>query len=173
LRTLAVVALLAFGPAHAGPFALEPVALDIPAGFVGPQLAAGRPASPSFAMFDNCGLQSTVLQLDVREAGRGPRLLQTGSAASPSTTPADFLSGIEDPPAELTGGPVEAVRLGGLPGHRIAWRGRTADGEATGVSYAVLVGSRLVSLHVYEAGSAPSPPMRDAMQAIEALRLAR
>lgn len=173
-KVLALALLLGLGPWHpalAGPFAFEEVALDVPSGFLGPefQRSAAGVSTASFAAFDNCGLQSTTLQLAVREAsGALPRLMQTGMGPSPEALD-ELLIGVEMPRAGLVAGKPEPVRLGELSGYRIAWRGH----ETVGVSYAFALGSRLISLHAHEPGAQPSGPMLEAVRAIEALRVQR
>jgi hypothetical protein len=178
MRHIILGLLLACGlcpPAWAGPFAFEGLGLEVPGGFLGQQ--AGRPAAgvstASFVAFDNCGLQSTTLQLSVREAGAAlPRLMQTASALPPAALE-ELLTGVEAPREGLIAERAEPIRLGGLRGIRIAWRARAEGGEVLGVSYALAVGSRLIALHAHELGTQPSGLMLEAMQAIEALRTER
>jgi hypothetical protein len=156
---LALALLLGPGPwqpALAGPFAFEDVVLEVPSGFLGPEVRrlAGGVSTASFATFDNCGLQSTTLQLTVREAGGAQEAL---------------LAAAEVPRAGFVAGKPEPIRLGELPGYRMAWRGD----ETVGVSYAFALGSKLISVHAHAQGEQPSGPMLEAVRAIEALRVQR
>jgi hypothetical protein len=85
----------------------------------------------------------------------------------------EFVRGIEQSRGNFELGDIEQVALAGLPAARVHWSGSVGGKPAIGVMYCVLVGHSVVSLHTQDIGSAITPAMYVAMNAIERVRIAK
>ena len=172
-------ALIVSGAFSASVFAavatVGPVTLTIPTGFVGaPVQVRGGLRVAAWTKGD--ATTKTLLQVTVYDPGAQSPAASSEKelAAGADKCLGDFLKGIERRRTHYSQSPIEHLTLAGLPGSRSTWKGHVGDIPAVGVMYCVIVSSRLiVSLHTQDVGTAVSPTMRDAMQAIESMRLAQ
>jgi hypothetical protein len=151
-----------------------PVTLAIPKGFAaaGSQSQGGMQVS---AWTKGEGSLKTLLQVSIYDFGSAlegtPSNEQLAQGAEKYL--GDFLKGVERRRTGYSQTPFERVKLAGLPAARSTWKGRAGEiGPAVGVMYCVIVNKRLVvSLHTQDAGDAPTAAMREAMRAIESMRV--
>jgi hypothetical protein len=160
--------------AFAASGAVGPVTLAVPEGFV----AAASQAQGNMqvaAWTKGSGATKTLLQVSIYDFGSSAEgePSEKDLAAGAEKYLGEFLKGIERRRTSYSQSSFEHLKLAGLPAARTTWKGLAGDTPAIGVMYCVIVNKRLVvSLHTQDAGSEITAAMREAMRAIESMRVA-
>jgi hypothetical protein len=177
MRTSLILAFLAFAflanTTAANTFSIDPVAIEVPAGFEGPiSRSEDAAAVVAFIKPHPDSRMSTLLQITIYDFGdklRGLPAPERGTAAERYLL--QFLSGVERRRSNFTPSEPNPVVLGGIPAAKVTWRGLANGIEAVGVMYCVVSGTKVISFHTQDIGSAPTPAMQQAMHAIEQVKM--
>ena len=175
LRTVMLLGCAAFVSLAFGAMAtVGPVTVILPAGFspAGSQTQGNMQVA---AWTKGEGAAKTLLQISIYDFGSAAQGAPSEKELAEGAEKylGDFLKGIERHRTDYSQSPIERVKLAGLPAARSTWKGQAGGIAAVGVMYCVIVNQRIVvSLHTQDAGSAPTPAMREAMKAIESVRVA-
>jgi hypothetical protein len=149
------------------------IQLSVPEGFEGP--VKGEHDGAHVAAFTkpySHGGGGTLLQVTVFDFGDA--LAGMPEEARQSTTDhylVQLLGGVERRRNKFASTPPSSTTLGGLKASRVEWSGLAEGRDATGVMYAVLLGSKLVSFHTQDLAGAPPENRKAAVAAIEAVVL--
>lgn len=120
------------------------------------------------------GQVRTLLQVSTYDVGERLRgLPESGREAATARYLRQFLKGIARSREAYAQTSPEATTLDGLPAAKATWSGRARGIDVHGVMYVVIVGTTILQFHTQDAVSAPASDMRDAVQAIEHVRLDR
>jgi len=162
--------------AHAAPVTVGPVIITVPEGFEAAQTQRLKKTliTAWTKSVRSAGLK-TLLQINVIDFGSAP-----GRPAAPQDLNIyaekylhQFLGGIERRRTNYVSSPIAHIKLAGLPAARATWNGAVGGRAAVGVMYSVIVHNRFaVIFHTQDLGSTPTSGMFEAMQSIEATRLA-
>lgn len=169
VATLIATATYAFG----SEFVLDPLTISIPAGFEGPvSQSQGKVSVTGFRKPRPGTDVATLLQISMYDFG--PQLAnipknELGNAAEKYLR--ELVAGVERRRTDFVLSPPARLQLAGIPVAKAKWTGKLNGLNTNGVMYCFLVGTRIISLHTQDTGSTPTNAMKEAMKAIESLRI--
>jgi hypothetical protein len=162
------------GSARAADASLGPIAISVPEGFIAAPMQRQENLSVwAWTKSAPGGTVKALLQVSIYDYG--PKL----ASASPEEITAgteqylrQFLGGVERRRTSYTLSPIQHAQLAGGPASTATWTGRAGPADLVGVMYCTIVKNRyVVALHTQDLGGKPTPAMREAISAIESLRL--
>lgn len=171
-KALAAFLLLAVSAlAAATEFTIDPVSIHVPAGFDGPiEQHQGTGTVVTFARSSPDSVARTALQITIFDLGHP---LQGDLATASRKYLMEFLEGVARRRSNFMGAEPTIITLDGFPAAKTQWTGKLEDIDTHGVIYCFVVGSRVIGLHVVEPGNEASAAMKEAIGAIESLRVSR
>lgn len=171
-RLVAPILLAASSLVWGAPFENEVLRLDVPKGFGGPIVGKmdDQAIVVAFTKPHSGASTSTLLQVTTYNPGASapPPKEQLGALADKYLP--QFLAGIERRRSSYTASSPRRVTLGGIPASMASWSGMVEGAQAHGTMYCVIVGTKIVSLHVQDLVAAPSANYQEAAAAIRAIR---
>jgi hypothetical protein len=161
--------------ARATDASLGPIAMSVPEGFVAAPMQRHQNLSV-WAWTKSAPGGTVKALLEVTIYDYGPKLATASAEETASTTEQylrQFLGAIEQRRANYALSPIKRAQLAGGPASMATWTGRAGPAELVGVMYCTIVRNRyVVAFHTQDLGSQPTPAMREALSAIESVRLA-
>lgn len=171
-RLTAAVLVIASSPSWGTPFENDLLRLEVPTGFNGPIYGRmdERATAVAFSKPHADAPTSTLLQVTIFNTGAieaAPKE-QLGSLADKYLP--QFLGGIERRRTNYSATGPSRVTLGGIPASRARWSGSAEGRQLHGVMYCVIVGTKVLSLHVQDVDTAPASNFKEAEAAVKAVR---
>jgi len=173
-RHLLTVALLTAASAiRATTFETEILRIDVPNGFQDPvsERVGELATAIAFTKPHPDGPTRTLLQITVYDPGPNvppPPKDQLGQLASRYLS--QFLGGIERRRTNYSATPPTRITLGGLPAARATWSGSAEGKQLHGAMFSVIVGTKILSLHVQDLDTAPPANMQEAEAAVRRIQ---
>jgi hypothetical protein len=160
--------------ARAADASLGPIAMSVPEGFIAAPMQRQRNLSVwAWTKSARGGTVKALLEVTVYDFG--PKLATASAEEITSGTEQylrQFLGAIERRRTDYTLSPVQHAQLAGGPASMATWTGRAGPADLVGVMYCTIVQNRyVVAFHTQDLGGKPTPAMREAMSAIESVRL--
>lgn len=172
-RILGLLVIAIAPSVRADEFKLNGIAVDVPANFDGPVSAQPDVSAQThaFSVRSTSSLTpSSVLQVTVLLYGS----ITVAEAERPAAVSQRYLSqmleGIERRRTEYHASAPQEIRVAGLPGSVVSWRGRTNRIGTNGKMYCIVTESGLMFFHVMGGGNAPNADMAAAIEAVESAR---
>jgi len=156
-------------------FDFEGGSLHIPAGFEGPitQDLNGQGNVYAFKR-PHKDTSAALLQISVFDPGQKfPELSQEEMKEAASQYLLQFLGGVERRRTNFQRGPVQFLRIGGLPLAKISWNGDHNQQRLEGVMYCYIFKSRIVNLHTQDYSKYNRQYIEQAVRAFESMHIAR
>lgn len=170
-RILGLLVIAIAQSVRADEFKLNGIAVDVPANFDGPVSAQPDVGAQTHAFSVRAPSSltpSSVLQVTVYGS------ITVAEAERPAAVSQRYLSqmleGIERRRTEYHASAPEEIRVAGLPGSVVSWRGRTNGIGTNGKMYCIVTESGLMFFHVMGGGNAPNADMAAAIEAVERAR---
>lgn len=159
--------------AAAAEFTLEPLSIQVPEGFEGPiSQSQGSATLVVFTRPNPDTAAKTLLQISIYDFGEKLRgLPDTARGVASERYLLQFLAGVERRRTDFKRSDPVHITLSGIPAAKVTWSGRADGTQAVGTMYCVIVGTQVVSFHTQDAGTEPTPAMKEAVDAIEAVKV--
>lgn len=153
--------------------------LELPTGFKERGLEIGRfrepnPNARAFTKLDSKTAINTVLELSVYDFGaRMPNVPEEQLGEMADRYAAQFLEATKQRRQTFSATPPVRVLLDGNPASKISWTGSVGGRLGSGVLYCTVVGTRVIRFQVQHLQVSPSESLRQAEEAIRAVKFKR